>query len=116
MESRALRPNARIANDFVHDIAAGFFPGSVAGAWVIRGALNALEPGSGAVVERAAGSLWLLFAIAAAVSVGTGLLRTRYWRLNVRSGFMEKKSQTAITKHALFVTALVLSGGALAML
>ena len=103
-------------NDFAHDIAAGFFPGSVAGAWMIRSALNALEPGSGAVVGRAAGSLWLIFAIAAAVSVGTGLLRTRYWRLNVRSGFMEKKTQMATTKHVLFVTTLVLSGVALALL
>lgn len=104
----------RIAIDFFHDVSAGTFPGLALAAWAIRRAAEI--DGSGVIaVQRAAGTLWLLYALALAMVVGTGLLRLRYWKLNVRSGFLETKGQMAAIKHALFVLGLVGSGVLLAV-
>lgn len=108
--------NGRIANDLLHDFAAGFFPGAVTAAWLIQRALEAADPGRGAVVAHAAGALWLVMAAALTVSVVTGLVRLRYWRLNVRSGFLESKGQMAATKHILFALLLLASAFLLATL
>lgn len=108
--------NGRIANDLLHDLAAGVFPGAVGGAWLVRGVLEAMDPGKGAVVTLASGPLWGVCFVGLAVSISTGLLRLRYWRLNVRSGFFESKKQMAATKHILFVFVLLLSMWGLAAL
>jgi hypothetical protein len=108
--------NARSAVDFLHDVAAGFFPGAVAATSVIRSAIEAVDPGRGAIVTFASGWLWLVFVLGLAVSIVTGLVRLRYWKLNVRSGFMDAKRQMVVVKHSAFVLLLVLSAVWLATL
>jgi len=106
----------RTVNDLLHALAAGFFPGTVAGAWVVRGAINAVDPGGGAIVERATGGLVLVMILALGLSIGTGILRLRYWQLNVRQGFLETKKQMVVTKHIYFVFMVLLTTWALAAL
>lgn len=92
----------RLAVDFAHDIAAGIFPGAVLGMWIVQRRLEAAgAPVAG--LERAAGGLWLVLAGGLLVSVVTGIVRLRYWKLYVRSGALESKSQSAAIKHSIFV-------------
>lgn len=108
---------ARTAVDLAHDLAAGFFPGAVTAAWVIQRAVVLFEPVRGAAIVRdAATGLWWVMALALTVSVVTGLIRLQYWKLNVRSGFLESKRQMAVVKHSLFVTIQVAAGVVLATL
>jgi hypothetical protein len=116
MTQKSPGPNVRVPNDLLHDIAAGLFPGAVIAAWIVRGAIDALDPGRGAIVTRASGGLWMLMLLGLAVSTATGVLRLRYWQLNVRSGFLETKKQMAATKHIVFVFVLLLSAWGLAAL
>lgn len=109
---------ARIANDIAHDLASGAFPGAVIAAWLIRrsaaatGSPDAVRAAS-AALGGASGALWLVLFLGLTVSVATGLLRLRYWKLNVRTGFLETKSETAAVKHSAFVLLLLASAAAL---
>lgn len=99
----------RVVIDLLHDLALGVFPGTVLAAWFIRRAVVASDEGYAALA--AAGPwLWLVFFLGLTVSVVTGLLRLKYWKLNVRAGFLESKSQMAAVKHSAFV--LILLGSA----
>jgi len=98
----------RIVIDFFHVLAAGVFPGSVIAAWVIRLGIEAQGLG-GAAIGRASTGLWLLFFIGLVVSVGTGALRLRYWKLVVLPEALEAKAQMAAVKHSLFVLLLLSS-------
>lgn len=100
------------ANDVLHDLALGVFPGVVVGTWLIDRTTVSTGEGS-SVVAHAAPVLWLVFAFGLLVSVATGLLRLRYWKLNVRSGYMNTKSAVAAMKHSAFV--LLLLGSATAL-
>jgi len=102
----------RIIVEFAHDVALGVFPGAVIGAWLIRRAVEAEGLGA-AAVARASGKLWILFVVGLAVSIGTGVIRLKYWRLNVRTGALEDKKQMATIKHSLFVLLLLASAAAL---
>lgn len=102
----------RIVVEFAHDVALGVFPGAVIGAWLIRRAVEA-EGLGGAAIARASGKLWVVFALGLAVSIGTGAIRLRYWKLNVRTGALEDKKQMATIKHSLFVLLLLASAAAL---
>lgn len=104
----------RIANDACHDLAAGTFPALALAAWLIR-SVSETDGMAEVIVARAGGSLWVVFMLMLGVSVGTGLLRLRYWKLNVRSGFLETKGQMAAIKHSLFVLVMVASGFMLAL-
>jgi hypothetical protein len=92
----------RAVVDVLHDLAAGAFPGAVAAAYLISraGERMALDTGNIALTLPAA---WSVLAIALVVLVATGLMRLRYWKTNVRAGFLETKSQMAVAKHAVFV-------------
>jgi len=92
----------RIAVDYVHDISAGLFPGSVLGVWVVERGLK--MAGVGALsVGRAADGLWLVLIFALALLVVTGSIRLRYWKLSVRASAVESKARAAAIKHSVFV-------------
>lgn len=99
----------RILNDFVHDVAAGMYPGLALTAWLVRS--SAASSGTSiATVTEIGGTLTLLMVLTAVVSITTGLIRLRYWKLNIRAGFLETKGQMAAMKHGLFVLVLIASG------
>lgn len=108
--------NGRVANDLLHDLSAGLFPGAVIAAWLLRAGVDRVDPGRGAVVAEASEGLWLILAFALSLLIATGIMRLRYWRLNVRSGFLESKRHMAVTKHVVFVTVQLLAAVALAMM
>lgn len=114
MAPSQLGMNVRIVNDFMHDLVPGFIAGLAAATFAAERAIDKVEPGRGVVVSRASGILWLLYAVALAVAVTTGLIRLRYWKLNVRSGFLETKTQMAVIKHSAFTLLVVVSGAVLA--
>jgi len=99
----------RAAIDFTHDIAAGLFPGGVIAAWMIRQRFESASPDAVGALETASTSLWLILLGALLALVITGALRLKYWRLNVRSGFMEAKKRMVLVKHTAFVLVLVAS-------
>lgn len=102
----------RVVVDYLHDLAFGVFPGTVLAAGLIWRAAERVGTGQ-AAVSAAAGTLWLVMLLGVTVSVLTGLVRLRYWKTNVRSGFLETKSQMAAIKHWLFVMTVVGSAAAL---
>jgi len=102
----------RAAIDFVHDVSAGAFPGAVAGAYLISGRLTD-SPEAAEQFAKASSALWIVFVVALALIVVTGALRLRYWRLNVRNGFLEAKTRTVWVKHAAFVVLMLGSAVAL---
>jgi len=106
----------RIANDYVHDMCAGLFPGAVAATWIVKGAMDAAEQGGGAAVRAASGGVWFVLVGALSLLALTGTLRLRYWRLNVREGFIPTKARMAAIKHFAFVATQLLAAWALAVL
>ena len=93
----------RAAIEFVHDIAAGAFPGATLAAWMIRQRYSAASPDALRSLEGASRGLWLVLLGALALLAITGAFRLGYWQLNVRVGFLEKKKRAVIVKHAAFV-------------
>jgi hypothetical protein len=99
----------RSAIEFVHDIAAGAFPGAVLMAWIIRQQIEVTQRGAVADVGRASLSLWvILLGVLFAIGL-TGLIRLRYWKLNVRPGFLDSKKRLVLIKHTAFVVLLIAS-------
>lgn len=99
----------RAANDFVHDLSAGAFPGAVIGTLLLKSRLAVASPESIEFLGRATSALWSVFFVAVALLIATGAFRLRYWRLNVRQGYLEKKSRTVWIKHLGFVAVMVAS-------
>lgn len=99
----------RAGVEFVHDMAAGAFPGAVLGAWTIRRAFESTSPEAVPRLEIASAGLWLILLGALFLIVATGSVRLTYWKRNVRPGFMESKKQLVLVKHAAFVLLLVAS-------
>lgn len=98
----------RIVNDFFHDLAAGFFPGAVVGAWVIE---RNVSPGNGRVLgTQAVGSVWMLLVLGLIVSVGTGLYRMRYRLAFVKPELAKARNDTAFAKHVAFILMLAAAG------
>jgi hypothetical protein len=95
--------------DFFHDIAAGLFPGAVVCALLIDRASRSAGGSAGFTLSRVAPTLWFVLILGLMVSVTTGLIRLRYWKLNVRSDFLESKVQMIVVKHSAFVLLLVAS-------
>jgi hypothetical protein len=99
----------RAGVEFVHDIAAGAFPGAVLAGWMIRMRFSAASPDVLLMLEKASTSLWLIV-FAALVLLGlTGAFRLGYWRLNVQVGYLEKKKRSVIVKHTAFVLLMLAS-------
>ena len=99
----------RAGVEFLHDIAAGAFPGAVLVAWMIRQRFAVQSPDMVLALEKASWSLWpILFGALAAIVV-TGAFRLGYWQLNVRAGFLEKKRRMVVAKHSAFVLLMVAS-------
>lgn len=99
----------RSAIDFAHDIAAGAFPGAVLAAWLIRRRVEGVSSEALGAVQQASMALWLVMFGALFVIVATGLVRLKYWRLNVRAGYLKTKTDMVVTKHIAFVMLFVLS-------
>ena len=99
----------RVTVEFVHDIAAGAFPGAVLIAWMIRRQIAVTRPDAYADVGQASLGLWVILLGVLFALVFTGLFRLGYWKLNVRPGGLESKRSLVVTKHALFVLALIAS-------
>jgi hypothetical protein len=94
----------RAMNDILHDLAAGAWPGTVFGLWMVRrGAVAAL--GAQAASDLARGWTWILtvMLVALVVQVATGGARLFY--LKAPAG------RVAGAKHAVFV--LVFIGAAI---
>ncbi|TLM99018.1 MAG: hypothetical protein FDZ75_01055 [Actinobacteria bacterium] len=105
---------AKAAIDFTHDIAAGLWPGAVTAMWLLQ--RGAEKSGAGLAPRSAYLAVWWVFALALVALPATGLVRMRYWRLNVRSGALEVKTRLVQTKHALFVVMMVVVTAWAAML
>lgn len=98
--------SVRVANDLVHDVCAGLWPGTVLGVWLLHtGVERAAPQASFALVPLTVSSLWVLV-VSLGLLVATGALRLRYWRLNVRAGALQAKARMALVKHTAFVGAL----------
>ena len=98
----------RLVNDFFHDLAAGFFPGAVAGAWLIR---IVAPRGSGTLLApQTIGGIWMLLLLGLAVSVGTGIFRLRYHLDPVKPELVKARNDSALAKHIAFIVVLVLAG------
>jgi hypothetical protein len=98
----------RLVNDFFHDLAAGFFPGAVAGAWLIR----SVAPAGGVTffAQQAIGGVWMVLVLGLSVSVGTGIFRLRYHLTAVRPERVKARNDAAFTKHVGFIVVLLLAG------
>jgi putative copper export protein len=102
----------RAMNDILHDLAAGAWPGTVFGLWMVRrGAVAAL--GAQAASDLARGWTWILtvMLVALVVQVATGGARLFYWKGPVASDLVQSKGRIAGAKHAVFV--LVFIGAAI---
>lgn len=104
-------PYFRAGVEFVHDVAAGAYPGAVLATWMTRRYVVAAKmlPAATPLLQKAAVGLWLVFSGTAFLLVVTGLFRLGYWQLNVRSGFLETKRRMVLVKHTAFVALLIAS-------
>ena len=98
----------RLVNDLFHDLAAGFFPGAVAGAWLIE----RLAPQGGAAFlsPQVTGGMWFMLVLGLSLSVGTGIFRLRYHLDLVKPELAEARNNAAFTKHIAFIGVLVVAG------
>jgi len=98
----------RLINDFLHDLAAGFFPGAVAGAWLIKSV--APQGGVTFLAQQAVGGVWMLLVVGLMVSVGTGIWRLRYHLDPVKPELAKARNDAAFIKHIAFIVVLTLAG------
>lgn len=99
----------RASMEYVHDVAAGAFPGAVLAAWLIRRSFSAETPDTLRLLEKATVSLWLILLGSLVLLGATGVFRLGYWQLNIRQGFLEKKKRMVLVKHTAFVLTLVIA-------
>lgn len=99
----------RVIVEFVHDIAAGVFPGAVWFAWMIRDRMEVAAPEALPSLGRASSSLWLILIAALLAIAITGGFRLAYWRLNVQEDALEYKRRLIWMKHTAFVITMLVS-------
>lgn len=105
----AKNPYFRSVVEFIHDIAAGAFPGAVWFAWMIRQKFEVASPDAVGELARASTSLWVVLLVALFAIVATGAMRIMYWKLNVREGGLDAKRRLILIKHTLFVLLMIVS-------
>jgi len=93
----------RAVVDFVHDMAAGAFPGAVLAAWMIRRQVEGASPDAVDVLEKASVSLWLILAVVLVAIIATGAIRLDYWQLTIRPESLASKTRMVLVKHTAFV-------------
>ena len=93
----------RVAVEFIHDIAAGAFPGAVWFAWMLSRRMESSAPEAVGALVRASSSLWLILIASLFAIAVTGAFRLAYWKLNVVSGGLERKKRLIWMKHTAFV-------------
>ena len=105
----ATNPYFRATVEFIHDIAAGVFPGAVWFGWMIRLQMEVSSPGTAAELGRASMGLWVILLVALFVLAATGALRLVYWKLNVRAEVLASKKRLILIKHTEFVLLMIAS-------
>ena len=103
----------RLLNDFFHDIAAGFFPGAVAGTWLVQ---SRSQSGGAGLPGQALGGVWVLLVLGLLLSVITGIFRLRYHLDHVKPELVKARNDGAFLKHVAFVVMLAASGVVFGML
>jgi hypothetical protein len=110
----------KVANDILHDLAAGAWPGAAVALWIARRAADATLPREQMSDLLRGWSPVLLVALASAeLLVVTGLIRARYRRLLQSAAVTSARMPVVLAKHgvfiAVFVAATVLAFQALAV-
>jgi len=105
----AKNPYFRSIVEFIHDIAAGVFPGAVWFAWMLRRSMETSSPDAVGELARASMSLWVILLVALFAIAATGAMRLVYWKLNVREGALDSKKRLILIKHTLFVALMLVS-------
>lgn len=100
-------PYFRAAMEFVHDIAAGAFPGAVLAGWLIQRQFTTASPDTIRLIKQASTSLWLILLASLVLLLATGAFRLGYWKLNIREGFLKTKQRMILVKHTAFVLLLI---------
>jgi putative copper export protein len=97
----------RIANDIVHDLSAGLWPGAAVAVWLVRrGAEAGLTSATVNVSPIAYGAVFPVMVAALAALVVTGLVRLGY--RGVR-GSPKTLVRTVLIKHAAFSSVFILA-------
>lgn len=100
----------RIANDIVHDLAAGTWPGAAIALWLVRDrADRVLPPDTAALSLRAWSAAFLVMFGALATSIVTGIVRARYRTYGLTTPIIRSRTRAALIKHAVFVMVLILA-------
>lgn len=92
----------RIANDLLHDLAAGAWPGAVAALWLAQRRAD-LPVDVAPEVARSWSSIFWVMVVALAILVITGLIRTNYRANGLPPEVAQARGSTAVVKHVFFV-------------
>jgi hypothetical protein len=97
----------RALDEYLHDMAAGAFPGAVVAAWLIRRGMAGASADTILQLQKATTALWLVLGVCALVLIATGLGRLGYWHLNLRPEVVTTKRRMILIKHTAFVLTLI---------
>lgn len=93
----------QVANDIVHDLSAGAWPGAAASLWLIR-SHAVLPEGALSITLPALSSVYLIMFATLALLVVTGALRVNY-----RASSSAGRTRVVLIKHAAFVAVFILA-------
>jgi putative copper export protein len=100
----------RIANDSIHDLAAGAWPGAVMALWFALDATRrTFQRDTFTVVLHAASSVWIVWFLALLLLVATGAARVNYRTRGLTAEIAEARTRAALWKHLIFVTVFVVA-------
>jgi ABC-type tungstate transport system substrate-binding protein len=98
----------KVANDIVHDLAAGSWPGAALALWIARRAADVSLPADQLqALLRGWSSILLIAVVSAVLLVVTGLVRARYRRLLQSTAVTSSRMPVVLAKHAVFVLVFV---------
>jgi putative copper export protein len=95
------------ANDIVHDLSAGLWPGAAAALWLIRSRTDHLPGGVLSASLPAWPSVFLIMLVALAALVVTGAVRLNYRSSALTAG--TQRTRTVLVKHTVFTLVFIAS-------
>lgn len=100
----------RIANDSIHDLAAGAWPGAVIALWfALDASRRTFQRDTIVTVLHASSSIWLVWFLALLLLVATGAARVNYRTRGLTAEIAAARTRAALWKHLIFVTVFALS-------
>jgi hypothetical protein len=98
------------ANDILHDLAAGVWPGAAIAMWIARGSVQTLLSAEELnTVLRAWSGLFGFLLLVLVVQLVTGTFRLSYWNKVVIPEQVKPKGRVTWAKHGVFVASLIAS-------